>query len=272
MVNHNIVTTDIDRGTHLKRLRRPSSRNLQVSYKRYKRRYFVQIPKEFTLFPRLPIELRFKIWEASIEARIVTVDPLQRDTVHGPVNKSAVWQKVPAILHTHEESRCWGLRIYRLSFAELLTVRPAYFNFSLDTLSILPWHISRYPGVELIDLCLPSLEKRKARLDECGSEAISFEYENIRHLAVVNIQGDPSEAACIADILHPFKNLQKITTTSWPEKPRSAHQPYRDANAMLWEENLTTRLNYLACRSGQTDFKAPIIREIGSVEFKKHYM
>ncbi|TVY88621.1 hypothetical protein LAWI1_G004044 [Lachnellula willkommii] len=77
----------------------------------------------FTAFPRLPIELRFKIWEnASMATR--TLELMYCFTKQ----RFSAFQPVPAVLHTCREARQAGKRIYFLSFGSAKSPPRTYFN------------------------------------------------------------------------------------------------------------------------------------------------
>jgi hypothetical protein len=77
----------------------------------------------FTVFPLLPIELRFKIWEtASMATR--TLELMYRFSDR----RFSTQQPVPAVLRTCQESRRVGKRIYRLSFGTTKFPPRTYFN------------------------------------------------------------------------------------------------------------------------------------------------
>jgi hypothetical protein len=98
---------------------------------------------EFHLLPKLPIELRQKIWRLTVRPRIIPVLQIPRD----PVSNLSFWQSLPnpvkpfayttqpppIILSICHESRTEGLEIYRLVFNDKLK-HPLYFSPSLDTI------------------------------------------------------------------------------------------------------------------------------------------
>jgi hypothetical protein len=72
---------------------------------------------EFTLFPKLPIELRFKIWEESIpESRVVEVHVSEFKFKSKASCTFASTTPVPIILHVNHESRQLGFKRYTLHF------------------------------------------------------------------------------------------------------------------------------------------------------------
>jgi hypothetical protein len=83
--------------------------------------------KTFTLFPQLPQELRLKVWQSTIEPRIVRIKwSAQLSQCTTPDN--------PIILRVSHESREEGLKTYRPAFVTASASRPVvYANFLLDT-------------------------------------------------------------------------------------------------------------------------------------------
>jgi hypothetical protein len=83
----------------------------------------------FTSFPRLPQELRLKIWQSTIEPRIVRIHWSRQLSQCSTQNN-------PIILQVSHESSEEGLKTYRPSFATTSTSRPVvYVNFTLDSVS-----------------------------------------------------------------------------------------------------------------------------------------
>jgi hypothetical protein len=68
---------------------------------------------KFTLFPKLPIELRLKIWKESHEPRIIEL----RFTRNWKMCRyDFIIPKFPAVLHVNKEARLESLKYYKLSF------------------------------------------------------------------------------------------------------------------------------------------------------------
>jgi len=88
---------------------------------------------KFTLFPKLPIELRLKIWKESYEPRIIEL----RTTKKWRTKRYDFFiPKFPAVLHVNKEARVESLKDYKMSFKHRQCRRPILFNFSIDTLHI----------------------------------------------------------------------------------------------------------------------------------------
>ncbi|KAI0123857.1 hypothetical protein BJ170DRAFT_98963 [Xylariales sp. AK1849] len=98
---------------------------------------------DFHLFPRLPTELRLRIWSCSLpDSRIVSIHcdakpspgpsaPFEARTHECSFTSSAV---IPASLHVCRESRSEALREYQLSFGTLHQPGKVFFNDSTDVL------------------------------------------------------------------------------------------------------------------------------------------
>jgi hypothetical protein len=73
--------------------------------------------EEFTLFPKLPVELRTTIWkESSSEPRLVEVHVSDFNFKGKESFTFASTTPVPTILHVNQESRLTGLKQYSLHF------------------------------------------------------------------------------------------------------------------------------------------------------------
>jgi hypothetical protein len=96
----------------------------------------------FTLFPKLPVELRLQIWElALLGSRIIAIKSKFEDG--SPTNPEALGMQPeyrvssspqPALLHTTSESRPVPLKHYEETLRDTLMNGPVYFDFKIDTL------------------------------------------------------------------------------------------------------------------------------------------
>jgi hypothetical protein len=91
---------------------------------------------KFTLFPKLPIELRLRIWKESYEPRIIELRTVRFWRSHPSKRYDFVIPKFPAILHANKEAQLESLKDYKMSFKHRQCRRPILFNFSIDTLHI----------------------------------------------------------------------------------------------------------------------------------------
>jgi hypothetical protein len=92
----------------------------------------------FTLFPKLPTELRLKIWKYALPGpRAIRV---QRNwpTMSGPIRAVA---KPPAVLQTNSESRQLAMRFYELSFNSAIKGRPINIDYQVDALYMESWGV-----------------------------------------------------------------------------------------------------------------------------------
>lgn len=83
----------------------------------------------FEPFPRLPVELRLKIFKYAIEPRLVNIEWSRQ-------LRQCVSSDVPTILHVSKEARSEGLKTYQPSFNTAFDSNaPLYFSFEHDTAS-----------------------------------------------------------------------------------------------------------------------------------------
>ncbi|GIJ92114.1 hypothetical protein Asppvi_011089 [Aspergillus pseudoviridinutans] len=92
----------------------------------------------FHLFPRLPFELRARIWELTVEPRTVEVRVKKDNSLWGEGEILHVTSStpVPAVLQACHEAR--NLRLYQQAFNFSSAVEPRYVwvNFDIDMISI----------------------------------------------------------------------------------------------------------------------------------------
>jgi hypothetical protein len=93
------------------------------------------IELKFERFPKLPPELRIKIWKLVSEPRIVMV----RFDPDGRKHRHKFAASFPAILHACCESRHEGLKMYQRAFDSKWALNGVYFNFKKDTLCPDSW-------------------------------------------------------------------------------------------------------------------------------------
>lgn len=109
---------------------------------------------KFTKFPELPTELRLKIWGyAAMTQRLLELQYCIVD------RKFFSFQRLPAILHTSQESRSVGLCYYHLSFGTDKHPPGTYFNSNDD---IVYFGAEQY-GDE-IDYMIRYFDKQKSSL------------------------------------------------------------------------------------------------------------
>lgn len=71
--------------------------------------------RSFHLFPKLPIELRLRIWGFASPARVIELRSWgdRNRNIYVPIKFSAARHQFPVILHVNQESRQEGLRMYK---------------------------------------------------------------------------------------------------------------------------------------------------------------
>jgi hypothetical protein len=85
---------------------------------------------KFELFPKLPPELRLKIWNIAPESRVVEVLFKQDHRK----NNYKFLATIPEILHTNHEARVEGLRRYKHVFKTKWALNGVFFDFETDIL------------------------------------------------------------------------------------------------------------------------------------------
>src|SRR5689334_2850455 len=87
--------------------------------------------KEFTVFPKLPLEIRDMIWDLAVPAQqvisIKNVGAVQNpcwyydfQTVFSSAFKAVASYKIPAVLHANQESRIRGKKVLKSAFKDQL--------------------------------------------------------------------------------------------------------------------------------------------------------
>ena len=129
----------------------------------------------FHPFPRLPAELRIKIWSFTVEPRIVEVRVvLDRKTMGSKVISPT---PVPATLQTCQEARSLGL--YKREFSEISTRRNAaagdesryvWLNLDIDMISIGECHLGNFRHV--------ASSIKRLRLERANSDESFYYFES----------------------------------------------------------------------------------------------
>lgn len=83
--------------------------------------------KSFTMFPKLPLEIRIIIWKLTLEPRDIELEFNQDRGFY-----SRIW--TPAALRVCHDSRDAVQSLYPVCFGNVMFERRTVFNFSLDTL------------------------------------------------------------------------------------------------------------------------------------------
>ncbi|KAI1321984.1 hypothetical protein F5Y16DRAFT_57931 [Xylariaceae sp. FL0255] len=155
----------------------------------------------FTLFSRLPTELRLEIWGLSIEERVVSV-------IYNPrKDRCTTWASVPAVLQACHESRTETLRLYRKQFGTKSHESRIYFCAEKDVL-----HIPRPPKLGYANPSRSWTELVKDT-DNVINLALDYDAGIARHWELYNnyilVQSFPKlEQLTLA--------LEKIVPQRWP--------------------------------------------------------
>jgi hypothetical protein len=88
----------------------------------------------FLPFPRLPYELRTRIWELTVEPRTVEVRTKKEHESSGKILHVTSSTPVPAVLQACREAR--NLRLYQQAFTLGVEPRYVWVNFDIDMISI----------------------------------------------------------------------------------------------------------------------------------------
>ena len=140
----------------------------------------------FTLFPKLPPELRIKIWSFALEPRVVEIDE------HTSTRAMGKWTydygrcgKPPSLLQVNAEARSIAMSSHRLSFFNVVG-GPTYFNFEKDTL-----HLRRFRPEWLSSPLNEDFTKAQnlaiwfyvySRVEDLGSQLVHF--KNLHNVTV----------------------------------------------------------------------------------------
>ncbi|KAE9375935.1 hypothetical protein N431DRAFT_454528 [Stipitochalara longipes BDJ] len=168
---------------------------------------------EFVLFPKLPPELRNKIWELSIPGpRIVTITHDPKDMAIVEIEKVEAWQSpfwrakanagpVPTLLHVNKEARSFMNHKYNLFFDVQTQGRPIYFDVARDTLC--------FPSREAIRTFLGNFMKGDRKRAEEDVKHMHDVEHTIRFLAL----GQPLLyfGSLVRKILARYPNLEHVT-------------------------------------------------------------
>lgn len=156
-------------------------------------------PKDFHLFPKLPIEIRLSIWEFAFPRDTRFIDltwyPATRDF--------RSHQKVPRILHITQETRALGLKTYQLGCASSPEFARVYFNFA--------------PYGDVLFLNWASLGAEPGRIARKISD---LDLDKVRNLMVREDQLLLHADQNMRELLR-FKNLECVSVLCDDENPES---------------------------------------------------
>lgn len=95
----------------------------------------------FTLFPKLPVELRLMVWELALPGpRVITIQARRVSSAARGLPHLTADYSIPAIFHTSQESREAVLRKYEFAFPRNHLINSFYFDFSRDVLFLRDIH------------------------------------------------------------------------------------------------------------------------------------
>ncbi|KAK6610470.1 hypothetical protein H4I96_02068 [Botrytis cinerea] len=114
---------------------------------------FIMEKRRFTLFPKLPIEMRDTIWRLTLEPRLVEVRPKYeyRDVFYSTA-------PLPIVMTVCKDSERAVQSLYPKCFGSWLGPATIRFNFKIDTL-YLDWKIQEHLMSFLLSISLQEAEK-----------------------------------------------------------------------------------------------------------------
>ena len=134
--------------------------------------------QKFTLFPKLPLEIRQEIWKCTLEPRTIEI---RSSTVQGFYSRS----KVPVALRVNKDSRRAVGLLYHLCFGSVIHEPRIVFNFSMDTLFLsedmwaeVPRFLTGLKDVEVKNLQCIAVDRHIDEAGEWGLEGWN-EYNNM---------------------------------------------------------------------------------------------
>jgi hypothetical protein len=95
--------------------------------------------RTFTLFPKLPAEIRLVVWKYALAVQRIFVIKQDRHGNFGTAIKPFIIRHpspAPALLQVNRESRCLAEKAYQQPAFNCLTNAPRFFNFKVDALHI----------------------------------------------------------------------------------------------------------------------------------------
>lgn len=96
----------------------------------------------FQHFTMLPLELRQRIWELSIESRRIPVGGFPHDIYNEALRPPPA--PPPAVFQVHSEARSYLKRYYTKAFTTESPSRYTWINFEIDTVFLRQWAIPRF--------------------------------------------------------------------------------------------------------------------------------
>jgi hypothetical protein len=100
---------------------------------------YIEELRTFTLFPKLPAEIRLVVWKYTLAVQRISVIKQDRHWNFGTAIKPFIIthpSPAPALFHVNRESRCLAEKAYQQPAFNRLTNAPRFFNFEVDALHI----------------------------------------------------------------------------------------------------------------------------------------
>jgi hypothetical protein len=163
----------------------------------------------FMYFPKLPAELRLKIWKLALPGtRIITLKEYQVEIPHielyGYTDGATIYQlrvraiaSMPVLLYTSRESRGLALEFYTLSLESVLHGRPVYINYQRDAL-----YVEHDSTLNVLDVC--------ARRNGEKAEQEIEDMESRLRCLIINTMTDPYLHFHREHGVTKFKRLQSL--------------------------------------------------------------
>lgn len=149
-------------------------------------------PVEFTLFPKLPLELRRKVWREAITPRVIYI---LKDDSADRLRWKAITSGTIALLAVNTESRSEGLMIYETPFTtggisgqEASCRGPCYVNFAHDLIYINFIHLQHCFNIIFVDEMQHQDRFLNIALD---MESIKHVTDQLRYIVFDNDIGNP---------------------------------------------------------------------------------
>ena len=156
----------------------------------------------FTLFDRLPLEIRLQIWEAALPGpRIIHLEKWQASfdrSITFNVLEISSNTKAPSMLFANRESRLVASQCYIPSFAFEGSTTKTYFNFQMDTL---------YFRLDTLD----EMHELDSAVKDVESVYDTEQIFRVRNIAILSQDPEHYGATHCAQCLGCFTNIQKFT-------------------------------------------------------------
>jgi hypothetical protein len=146
----------------------------------------------FTLFPKLPAEIRLAVWKYALAVQRISVIKRDQHWKFGTEIKPFIIKHPPpspALLHVNRESRCLAEKAYQQPAFNCLTNAPRFFNFEVDALHI------RFTTTPFWCTHIPTVVKDSAK---------------VQHLAIYGFVFFLLPLSYLEQTFRPFKQLKTL--------------------------------------------------------------